>query len=208
MAWRRFVYWAGIVFVPRTGLASRRCDLGQKRSGQRQRFTFMLPRMQRRTQADVLLIDDDHKVLETVSAMLEREYFVRIAKDGAEGLEEMRCKAPDIVIMDLSMPNVDGVEVLKAIRDNWSSVPVIVHTAYSEGDIMKRAMEYSPFTVLSKPSGMDSLLRAVRCLSLGVQKESDGETRILEKSQVFTPHMAELSPGNEQPEIMEAVQFS
>jgi DNA-binding NarL/FixJ family response regulator len=98
--------------------------------------------------------------------------------------------------------------VLKAIRDNWSSVPVIVHTAFSEGDIMKRAMEYSPFTLLSKPSGMDSLLRAVRCLSLGVQKEYDGETRILEKSQVFTPHLPEFDPDGDKPGVIEEVQFS
>lgn len=171
-------------------------------------FTFMLPRVQRRTQADVLLIDDEPKILDTVSAMLETEYSVRTATDGEEGIKEMHRKCPDIVIMDLSMPNVDGVEVLKAIRDNWSSVPVIVHTAYSEGDIMKRAMEYSPFTLLSKPSGMDALLRAVRCLSLGVEKEYDGETRILEKSQVFTPRLPELTPDGDMPEVTEEVQFS
>jgi PAS domain S-box-containing protein len=171
-------------------------------------FTFMLPTAQKRTQADVLLIDDEARILDTVSAMLQTEYHVRTARDGAEGLAEMRRKAPDIVIMDLSMPNVDGVEVLKAIRDNWSTVPVIVHTAYSEGDIMKRAMEYSPFTLLSKPSGMDSLLRAVRCLSLGVQKESDGETRIQEKSQMFTPHLPELTPDDLKPENVEEVQFT
>ena len=73
---------------------------------------------------------------------------------------------------------------------------------------MKRAMEYSPFTLLSKPSGMDSLLRAVRCLSLGVQKESDGETRILEKSQMFTPHLPELPPEDLKPGNVEEVQFS
>jgi len=166
-------------------------------------FSFMLPKVQKRSQADVLLIDDDRHVLESVSIMLETEYSVRTARDGEEGIKEMRRKCPDIVIMDLSMPNVDGVEVLKAIRDNWSSLPVIVHTAFSEGDIMKRAMEYSPFTLLSKPSGMDSLLRAVRCLSLGVQKEYDGETRILEKSQVFTPRLAELAIDDAKPEVIE-----
>jgi PAS domain S-box-containing protein len=171
-------------------------------------FTFMLPRAQRRAQADVLLIDDEPKILDTVSAMLQTEYSVRTATDGEEGIKEMHRKCPDIVIMDLSMPNVDGVEVLKAIRDNWSSVPVIVHTAYSEGDIMKRAMEYSPFTLLSKPSGMDALLRAVRCLSLGVQKEYDGETRILEKSQVFTPRLLEMTPDGDIPEVTEEIQFS
>jgi CheY-like chemotaxis protein len=171
-------------------------------------FTFMLPKEQKRAQADVLLIDDDRHILQTVSVMLETEYHVRTACDGAEGIKEMRRKLPDIVIMDLSMPNVDGVEVLKAIRDNWSSLPVIVHTAFSEGDIMKRAMEYSPFTLLSKPSGMDPLLRAVRCLSLGVQKEYDGETRILEKSEVFRPRLPEFNPDEEKTEAIQEVPLS
>jgi PAS domain S-box-containing protein len=164
-------------------------------------FAFMLPKAQKHTQMDVLLIDDDPTVLETVSLMLATEYNVRTAMDGADGLKEMRRKAPDIVIMDLSMPHVDGVEMLKAIREKWDSIPVIVHTAYSNGDIMKRAMEYSPFTLLSKPSGMDSLLRAVRHVSLGIKKESDDESRIVERSHLFSaePVEPELWGNGHQP---------
>jgi PAS domain S-box-containing protein len=148
-------------------------------------FTFVLPRSQKKTQTDVLIIDDDADLLETVKLMLENEYQVRTAIDGADGLKEMQRKVPDIVIMDLSMPNVDGVELLKAVRENWDSVPVIVHTAYSNGNLMKRAMEYSPFTLLSKPSEMSSLLRAVRCVTLGIEKGLDDETRIVDRSYFF-----------------------
>jgi PAS domain S-box-containing protein len=149
--------------------------------GQGSTFTFMLPKSQKRNQADVLLIDDNATVLETTKIMLATEYQVRTATDGAEGLKEMRRKLPDIVIMDLCMPNVDGVEMLKEIRANWDTIPVIVHTAFSNGDIMKRAMEYSPFTLLSKPCGVDALLRAVRHVSLGIKKEWDDETRIVDR---------------------------
>jgi DNA-binding response OmpR family regulator len=121
-------------------------------------------------------------VLETTKIMLATEYQVRTATDGAEGLKEIRRKSPDIIIMDLAMPNVDGVEMLKEIRANWDTIPVIVHTAFSNGDIMKRAMEYSPFTLLSKPCGVDALLRAVRHVSLGTKKAWDDETRIVDRS--------------------------
>ena len=147
-------------------------------------FTFMIPKSQKHAQADVLIIDDDPTILETTSMMLSNEYNVRTAPDGAEGLKELRRKSPDIVITDLSMPNVDGVELLKVIRENWESLPVIVHTAHPNGDIMKRAMKYSPFTLLSKPSGMDALLRAVRHLSL-VKKDTEFESRIVEKAYVI-----------------------
>jgi PAS domain S-box-containing protein len=148
-------------------------------------FTFVLPRSQKKAQTDVLIIDDDPDLLETTKLMLENEYQVRTAIDGADGLKEMQRKVPDIVIMDLSMPNVDGVALLKAVRENWDSVPIIVHTAYSNGNLMKQAMDYSPFTLLSKPSDMSSLLRAVRCLSLGIEKGADDETRIVDRSYFF-----------------------
>lgn len=148
-------------------------------------FTFMLPKSQKRTQADVLVIDDDLDLLETMKLMLSTEYDVRTAPGGVEGLKEIEQKLPDMIVMDLSMPNVDGVEILRAIRQNWDSIPVIVYTAYSNGNIMKRAMEYSPFTLLSKPADMNTLLRAVRGNSLGLKKELDGETRIIDKSYVF-----------------------
>jgi PAS domain S-box-containing protein len=148
-------------------------------------FTFVLPRSQKKSQTEVLIIDDDADLLETTKLMLENEYQVRTALDGAEGIKEMRRKLPDIVIMDLSMPNVDGVELLRTVRENWDSVPIIVHTAYSNGNLMKQAMEYSPFTLLSKPSDMSSLLRAVRCVSLGIEKGADDETRIVDRTFFF-----------------------
>ena len=82
---------------------------------------------------------------------------------------------------------MDGVELLRAVRENWDSIPVIVHTAYSNGNLMKQAMEYSPFTLLSKPSEMSSLLRAVRCVSLGIEKGLDDETRIVDRPCFFDP---------------------
>jgi DNA-binding NarL/FixJ family response regulator len=145
-------------------------------------FTFILPKSQKKSQASVLVIDDDTDLLETMKLMLASEYEVRTAVDGAEGIKEMCRKAPGIVIIDLSMPNMDGVDALKAIKTNWESIPVIVHTAYSNGNLMKRAMAFSPFTLLSKPSEMSALLRAVRCLSLGIQNTPDDETRIVDRN--------------------------
>ena len=150
-------------------------------------FAFMIPKNQKHTQPDVLIMDDDPVLLETTSLMLANECRVRTAMDGADGLKEIRRKCPDVVIMDLSMPHVDGVEVLKEIREKWDLLPVIVHTAHPNSEIMARAMKYSPFTLLSKPSGMDALLRAVRHLNLVAKKDTGGEfeSRILEKSYVI-----------------------
>ena len=150
-------------------------------------FTFVLPRTQKKMPTDVLIIDDDADLLETMKLMLESEYQVRTAIDGADGIKDIQRKAPDIIIMDLAMPNMDGVELLKVVRERWESIPIIVHTAYSNGNLMKQAMQYSPFTLLSKPSEMSSLLRAVRCVSLGIEKGLDDETRIVDRSDFLSP---------------------
>jgi DNA-binding response OmpR family regulator len=139
---------------------------------------------------EVLLIDDDADLLETMKLILSNEYHVRTAPDGLEALNELKRKLPDIIIIDLAMPNVDGVEILRAVRKNWDSTPVIVYTAYSNEKIMKRAMEYSPFTLLSKPAEMDALLRTVRFISLGIKNESDTSTRIASR-----PHALSLEAG-------------
>jgi PAS domain S-box-containing protein len=173
-------------------------------------FTFILPKSQKKTQTDVLIIDDDADLLETMKMMLENEYQVRTALDGEEGLKEMRRKVPDIIIMDLSMPNVDGVQLLRAVRENWEAVPVIVHTAYSNGQLMKQAMEYSPFTLLSKPSEMSSLLRAVRCVNLGIEKGLDDETRIVDRSDFFSPQQdkADRWTNGERPPLIHDIETS
>jgi DNA-binding NtrC family response regulator len=110
----------------------------------------------------VLVIDDDTDIIEMTRNTLEEEYNVRCVQDGAEGLNELRRQLPDVVLLDLSMPNMDGVATLKQIRKNWDAIPVIVHTAYSNGEIMKQAMEFSPFTLLSKPSSVGQLRETVR----------------------------------------------
>jgi two-component system, response regulator YesN len=102
--------------------------------------------------------------------LLNEHYNVRIARDGEEGLKEMRRHIPDIVLMDLAMPNLDGPDTLRKIREEWgSSIPVIVHTGYADGDLMKEALAFSPFTLLAKPSPPNQILETVH----KVQRSAD-----------------------------------
>jgi PAS domain S-box-containing protein len=115
-------------------------------------FSFVLPTNQEMLKLNVLVMDDDEAVRAVTEGLLETEYAVRTVCDGAEGLKEMERHMPDVVLLDLSMPNLDGPNTLREIRKNWgSSIPIIVYTAYSSSELMKRAMDYSPFTLLAKP---------------------------------------------------------
>ena len=122
----------------------------------------------------ILLADDDPDIIEVVSMLLEDEgYDLVTAKDGAEALEKIKREHPDLVILDLLMPNVDGFAVFSALRDpeyeRWSHIPVVVLTSVREEVSNRRyeletgrKMEYAAY--LEKPADPDELLETVSSL--------------------------------------------
>jgi DNA-binding NtrC family response regulator len=125
-------------------------------------FSFVIPQSQKLLQPNVLVIDDEAQVLAVVEMALSGECCVRTALDGEQGLKQLRQQKPDVVVLDLSMPNLNGLETLKQIRRNWESIPIILHTAFSSGELMEKAMEYSPFTLLAKPCPINQVRQTVR----------------------------------------------
>ena len=136
-------------------------------------FSFCLPMDQRWLQTSLLVIDDDPMILDMVRELLGAEHFhVRTARDGEEGLAEIRRQVPDIILLDLAMPNLDGAATLKAIRENWGALPVILHTGFADSEIVKEAVLFSPFTLLAKPSTAAQIVETVR----KVQRSGDTTT--------------------------------
>jgi CheY-like chemotaxis protein len=128
-------------------------------------FCFSVPQEQPSEAIHVLLADDDPPIIDIMSRGLGSKGFrITTANDGAIALAKIRREVPDVVVMDLEMPNIDGAELLKQIRQNWGLLPVILHTGFPHAEIMKRAMEFSPFTVLAKPCGLDQLVETIRSL--------------------------------------------
>lgn len=128
-------------------------------------FCFSIPREQSSEAIRVLVVDDDPRIVDLMSRGLGPEGFrVTTANDGAIALAKIRREVPDVVVLDLEMPNIDGAELLKQIRQNWGLLPVILHTGFPHAEIMRRAMEFSPFTVLAKPCGINQLVETIRSL--------------------------------------------
>jgi CheY-like chemotaxis protein len=126
-------------------------------------FSFTLPRDRTLLHANVLLIDGDAALLESMRGILAAErYNVRIARDGVEGLEQIRRQTPDIALLDLALPGLSGPALLGEIRRHWGALPVIVHTGHTEGDLMKQAIASCPFTLLAKPCSPQQLLETIR----------------------------------------------
>ena len=110
----------------------------------------------------VLVIDDEAAILRALRINLSaRDYVVTTASDGASGLTAMARERPDVVILDLGLPDMAGTDVIKGIR-GWSSVPIIVLSA-NEHELQKvEALDAGADDYVTKPFGMNELLARLR----------------------------------------------
>jgi two-component system KDP operon response regulator KdpE len=110
----------------------------------------------------VLVVDDEPAMVRALRINLTaRNYEVLTAYDGAAGLAEMARARPDAVILDLGLPDMDGVEVIRGIR-GWSSVPIIVLSAREQETEKIEALDAGADDYLTKPFGMGELLARLR----------------------------------------------
>jgi PAS domain S-box-containing protein len=126
-------------------------------------FSFVIPKQTMTKGAHVLIVDDDCAVRETLRLVLEEQNFeVTTAEGGTEALQLMGENTPEVVVLDLMMAGLDGPSTLKEIRMNWGLIPVIVYTGYPDSELMREAMESSPFTLLAKPCPSKRFVATVR----------------------------------------------
>jgi signal transduction histidine kinase/CheY-like chemotaxis protein len=124
-------------------------------------FFFTLPVEPSRL--SVLLVDDAADTVELFRQILEAHNFsVAVALSGEEALARLNERIPDVVVVDLSMSGMDGVETIRQIRARWRRLPVIIHAAYSSGDLVSRTLEFSPVTLLAKPCPPEQFVDTVR----------------------------------------------
>lgn len=118
--------------------------------------------------AKILIIEDDRDVLALIQSLLEREGFeVMIAEDGVEGMEAFVQGSPDMVITDLYMPRMKGIEAIKRIRDIKSDAKILAISGggrYSPKTHLSRAKRAGATEILTKPFEPSELLSAVNRL--------------------------------------------
>jgi two-component system, OmpR family, KDP operon response regulator KdpE len=110
----------------------------------------------------ILVVDDDRQLLRALRINLTtRGYDVVLAPDGATALAAASRQTPELVVLDLGLPDMDGVEVVEGLR-GWSTVPVIVLSARDQEAAKVRALDAGADDYVTKPFGMDELLARVR----------------------------------------------
>jgi two-component system KDP operon response regulator KdpE len=110
----------------------------------------------------ILVVDDDHGLARALAINLgARGYDVDTAGDGATGLAAAAARPPDLVVLDLGLPDMDGVQVVQGLR-GWSTAPVLVLSARHEQAQKVAALDAGADDYVTKPFGMDELLARVR----------------------------------------------
>jgi two-component system, OmpR family, response regulator MprA len=128
----------------------------------------------------VLVVDDDKAVRESLRRSLEfNGYDVALAADGAEALAGIAGTAPDVVVMDVMMPRLDGIEATRALRTAGNDVPVLVLTARDAVGDRVEGLDAGADDYLTKPFALEELLARLRALLRRVVPAGDADDETL-----------------------------
>lgn len=116
-----------------------------------------------RAKPAVLIIDDEPDVCVLFQRLLEPEgYRVITAGDGPEGIEKNEQANPDLIILDLKMPQMDGIATLRRIRAKDEDVPVIILTGYGSAETAREAVDLDVYEYIAKPFRPADIIAAVK----------------------------------------------
>lgn len=110
----------------------------------------------------ILCVEDDPQMRSFLQAQLRaRGFLVQSVRDGAQAIDQAAYFEPQLILLDLSLPSLDGLEFLRRLRE-WSSAPVIVLSAHDEERVKIRALDSGADDYLTKPFSLNELLARVR----------------------------------------------
>jgi DNA-binding response OmpR family regulator len=115
------------------------------------------------TIATILVVEDDPSIQLGLRMSLERQdYHVRVAEDGSAGLEQLRCGDVDLLILDVMMPKMNGYQVLRVMKDENITVPVLVLSARTDDEDKVRGLDLGADDYVTKPFSVPEILARVR----------------------------------------------
>jgi len=112
----------------------------------------------------IFVLDDDLGILESFEAMLGDDYALTILNDGISALELISERNPRLLFLDIKMPGISGLEILKEIRNRRLSTKVVIVTALPQDHYEKMARQYGVYRYLKKPLDVDEVEGITRAL--------------------------------------------
>ena len=135
----------------------------------------------------VLVVDDEPSIVRALRINLAaRKYEVSTATDGASGLAAVARDRPDVMILDLGLPDMDGTEVIRGVR-GWTSTPIIVLSVWGQESQKVAALDAGADDYVTKPFGMDELLARLRA---AVRRASPAPDEPVVTTEHFTVDLA------------------
>lgn len=132
------------------------------------KFDFQAP-------SKVLLVDDEREFVQTLSErLLMRDMGSAVAYDGESALELIREDEPEVMILDLKMPGIDGIEVLRRVKESRPEIEVIILTGHGTEKDRQICMDLGAFAYLQKPVDIDLLTATLRRANEKIQKKQKG----------------------------------
>ena len=129
--------------------------------------------------AHILVIDDEPQILRALRTILTANRFrVSVARNGEEGLALAAAEQPDIIILDLGLPDVDGIQVCENLRQ-WTQVPIIILSVRSEESAKVKALDKGADDYLVKPFGTEELLARIRVSLRHLAKNKDKQEPVI-----------------------------
>ncbi len=174
-----------------------------------------------------VLLADDHSIVRAgLRRIIEESGEMEVIAEAADGREAIR-KAhehvPDVAVVDISMPNVDGLEVIRQLRDDYPKLPILILTMHEEGQYVVRAVEAGAMGYITKQSAPEQLVKAIRkvydghryltdeaaeALALRVAKGAHGRSPLDTLSMRELQVLRRLALGNTNREIARAYHIS
>jgi DNA-binding NtrC family response regulator len=111
----------------------------------------------------ILVVDDEQEIIDILHEHFAKECDVETAADGMQALAMVRARRPDVIFLDINLPGISGVEVLKAVKELDEAIPVVMMTANDDNALAAEAIKHGAFSYVPKPFDlryMDHLLAA------------------------------------------------
>ena len=144
------------------------------------------------SKADILIVEDDAAVRNLIAVTMETQgYQYRLARNGSEALIELTTHQPHIMLLDLGLPDMEGVDIIRKVR-TWSAMPIIVISARSEDTDKVEALDAGADDYLTKPFSVDELLARLRVAlrRLHALKPAGGESSVYENGSLRIDYAA------------------
>jgi len=150
----------------------------------------------------LLIVEDEEKVVHFISKGLEEEgYVVDVAFDGKKGLDLLKEFTYDLVLLDLMIPEISGLDLLKTIRSWGNNTPVLIITAKSSKEDVVKGLDTGSDDYLTKPFSFDEFLARIRAL---LRRSKKTDTYIIEyKDIVLNPYSRKLHIESKEVELTE-----